>query len=168
MNEMKYKKESDEVLYTSSSVTQISKKDIEDLKVLAKLNERQRIRICTHPKPDSNLHEMLIVHTKNCYVRPHKHPIKVESLSVIEGSARMIIFNDDGEVQDSFIMSDYSSGHRFYNRIESPLYHMLIIESDFFVFHEVTEGPFLKNSSVFPDWAPEYYDNKFINDILKK
>lgn len=31
---------------------------------------------------------------------------------------------------------------------------MLLIRSELFVFHEITEGPFFRESTVFPDWAP--------------
>ena len=38
---------------------------------------------------------------------------------------------------------------------------MLIIKSEYFVFHEVTNGPFDKSKTIFPTWAPISYDKEF-------
>ena len=37
----------------------------------------------------------------------------------------------------------------------------------FFVFHEVTSGPFDRSSTVLPDWAPEENNHKEILAFLK-
>ncbi len=42
------------------------------------------------------LHEMLIVFTRECYVRPHFNNYKPETLYIIEGQAGLIIFNKIG------------------------------------------------------------------------
>ena len=68
----------------------------------------------------------------------------------------------------SFKLSDRSTGKPFYHRLNKPIYHMLIIRSDFLVFHEITEGPFIQNDSIFPEWAPKEYDKDFINLIEKR
>ena len=39
--------------------------------------------------------------------------------------------------------------------MSDPINHMLLIRSEFLVFHEATEGPFLREKTVFPEWAPE-------------
>ena len=70
---IKIRKESDEVLYPRESIVAVNGLDLEKLKKLALLNTRKRIRLCAHKTPDDKLHEMIIVHTKECYVRPHKH-----------------------------------------------------------------------------------------------
>src|SRR4051812_15824469 len=75
----------DEVLYSDDLIVQVERPEIEQLKKAALLNPRRRIRLCAHRNVDSTLHEMLIVHTANTYVRPHKHLNKIESFHVIEG-----------------------------------------------------------------------------------
>ena len=155
--------ESKEVFYTDDSIVNISSNDIEELKRKMIISNNNRIRICTHKTKYDSLHEMLIIHTKNCYVRPHKHINKVESISILEGKAKIIIFNDDGSVHSELTVGQKESGEVFYHRMNINKYHMFIIQSDFLVFHEVTQGPFNKNYTVFPDWAPVDYDQKFIN-----
>ena len=51
-------------------------------------------------------------------------------------------------------MGAQKSGKAFYQRLSDPLYHTLIIRTDFLVFHEITEGPFVRGDAVFPKWAP--------------
>ena len=165
---IKYRKESNEVFYVDQKPIILGNSDLDKLKQLALLNPRQRIRLCTHESINDHLHEMFIIHTKDCYVRPHKHLDKIESMSVIEGEVDVVIFHDDGSIMNSFRLSDRSTDKPFYHRLNKPIYHMLIIRSDFLVFHEITEGPFIQFDSQFPEWAPEEYDEEFIQNIEKR
>ncbi|MGK7925088.1 MAG: WbuC family cupin fold metalloprotein [Spirulina sp.] len=151
---IRIRKESDEVLYPDEDIVMLKGEDLEELKRLAGLNPRQRIRICAHQSPSDRLHEMFIVHTKDCYVRPHKHIGKAESMAILEGEVDVILFDDEGSIKRVISMGDLGSGKRFYYRLSEPIYHMLIIRSDFLVFHESTEGPFLREKTVFPEWSP--------------
>lgn len=148
------RKESDEVLYPKESIFAINGQDIKELKKLALLNTRKRIRLCAHKTPNDRLHEMIIVHTKECYVRPHKHLHRAESITILEGEADLILFKDDGSIANVISMGEVSSGNFFFHRIAGSIFHMLIIRSDFLVFHESTEGPFNKGDTDFPEWAP--------------
>lgn len=87
------RKESEEVFYTEDKIIQVNTSDICWLKNQAEGNLRKRSRLCTHLKKEALLHEMLIVHTRNTYIRPHKHLSKAESFHVIEGLVDVIIFN---------------------------------------------------------------------------
>ena len=61
----------------------------------AKQNQRKRIRVCTHKDVNENIHEMLIVHNKDTYVRPHKHKISGESIHILEGKCNLLLFNNN-------------------------------------------------------------------------
>ena len=148
----------DEVLVASSPLVQLGRADIEALKRQALTNPRRRIRICAHPDTADRLHEMLIVHTRGAYVRPHKHLQKSESVHIIEGEVNVVFFDDAGAVAEVVRMGDYGSGRKFYYRIGGPRYHTLLITSEFLVFHEVTNGPFRREDTVFAPWAPEEAD----------
>ncbi|WP_445775342.1 WbuC family cupin fold metalloprotein [Shewanella sp.] len=151
---IKIRKESDEVLYPEEDVVLLQLDHIQELKRRAELNLRHRVRLCAHRSPQDSLHEMFIVHMRDCYVRPHKHLGKVESMAVLEGEVDMVLFHDDGSIRRMIPMGTQSSGKVFYQRLADPVYHTLLIRSEFLVFHEITEGPFLRKSTVFPDWAP--------------
>jgi cupin fold WbuC family metalloprotein len=148
----------DEVLVASSPLVQLGRADIEALKRQALTNPRCRIRICAHPDTADRLHEMLIVHTRGAYVRPHKHLQKSESVHIIEGEVNVVFFDDAGAVAEVVRMGDYGSGRKFYYRIGGPRYHTLLITSEFLVFHEVTNGPFRREDTVFAPWGPEEAD----------
>ena len=160
-----FKKENDEVLYPTEDIIHISKEDIQNLKSLAIKNPRKRVRLCAHENPNSSLHEMFIVHMKDCYVTPHKHLGKSESMAVLEGEVDIVLFNEDGSIKRIVEMGDLNRGKLFYQRLSSPVYHTLIIRSEFLVFHEVTEGPFLREKTVFAPWAPPENSPKIVNFI---
>jgi cupin fold WbuC family metalloprotein len=146
--------------------------DIDLLKQLSSHNPRKRIRLCAHENPDDRLHEMLIVHERSAYVRPHKHPGKTESTHIIEGLVDVVIFDDEGQIDRIISMGDYASGKTFYYRMAIPVFHTLIIRSEVLVFHETTNGPFNRSDTVFASWAPEDGDVdsvvSFMTDLKAK
>ena len=150
-----YRSLSPEVLYPAAVMTTTDRSDIDLLKQLSSRNPRKRIRLCAHSSPDESLHEMLIVHERSVYVRPHKHPGKSESTHIIEGLVDVVMFDDEGRVEGIIRMGDYASGRTFYYRMAVPVFHTLIIRSDVLVFHETTNGPFDRRDTVFAPWAPD-------------
>ncbi len=158
MKNFKLREINPEIFYTENEISEIGQREIEFLKKKSLQNPRQKIRICTHKGPQDRLHEMLIVHTKNAYVRPHKHINKSESVHVIEGMVDVVVFDEKGEIADLIKMGDYASGRVFYYRMEKDCYHTFIIKTDFLVFHEVVNGPFHKSDTIFPEWAPSEGD----------
>ncbi len=145
----------DEVLYTDDSIVKVDQADIQRLKQAALANPRRRIRLCGHRDVGSTLHEMLIVHTRGTYVRPHMHLNKSESFHVVEGVADVVVFDDSGNITGVVPMGEYGSGRKFFYRLSDPSFHTLLIQSEFFVFHEITNGPFVRTDTVFAPWAPE-------------
>ncbi len=156
---MDKKQISSEVIFIKDKIVKVANKDIDLLKRKAVKNLRRRIRLCAHPGIKDNLHEMIIIHTKDAYIRPHLHLNKSESFHIIEGSADVIIFDRKGKITDLIRMGDYLSGKEFYYRISSPAYHSLLIRTDFLAFHEVTNGPFNRNDTIFAPWSPQEEDN---------
>jgi len=154
----KYRQQNAEVLYSKDSLTTADKSDIEHFKQLSSHNPRKRIRLCAHLDQDDLLHEMLIVHENNTYVRPHKHPGKSESTHIIEGLVDVVLFDDEGRIESVISMGDYATGKVFYYRMATPTFHTLIIRSEVLIFHETTNGPFDRSDTIFAPWAPEDAD----------
>ncbi len=169
---MKIKEINDEIFYGEGDLVKVTQKEINFLKEKALVAKRQRSRLCTHRDVEEPIHEMLIVHNSNTYVRPHKHLGKSESFHLIEGSANIVIFNEQGDIKEVLPMGERTSGKFFYYRMKEGLYHTLIIISDVIVFHEITKGPFNKVDTVFAPWSPEDEDQniaeEFISRIKKK
>jgi cupin fold WbuC family metalloprotein len=152
---MRYKVQNSEVLYSKESITIATRADIDLLKQLSANNPRKRIRLCSHKDPDDCLHEMLIVHGLDAYVRPHRHPGKTESMHVIEGLVDVVLFTEDGEVDRVISMGDYAAGKTFYYRMSDTILHSLIIRSEVLVFHEITNGPFNRSDTIYASWSPD-------------
>jgi len=164
----KYRIQNPEVLYSKDGITTIDKAGIDLLKQLSARNPRKRARLCAHLDPTERLHEMLIVHERGAYVRPHRHPGKTESTHIIDGLVDVVVFDDSGQVDSVIHMGDYASGRTFYYRMAVPVFHTLIIRSEALVFHETTNGPFDRKDSVFAPWAPQDDDTEDIGAFMAR
>ena len=163
-----YKIVSNEVYYLKNKPTNLNKADIKKLIDLAKKNQSKKIRLCFHDSINSNVHEMLIVHSKSTYVKPHKHLNKEETMMILEGNADYIIFDNTGKVKKIIEMGNYESGKSFYQIIPKQTFHMIVIKSDWLVFKEVTQGPFNTKDTVFAPWRPDDKNIQLINEYIKK
>jgi cupin fold WbuC family metalloprotein len=152
---MRLIRQSEEVFVTDDPIVRIGAEELALLKSTALANPRQRVRLCGHPGVGDAVHEMLIVHTRGTYVRPHKHLGKSESFHVIEGEADILVYDDAGKVVKIVPMGPVGSGRSFFYRLNKSAFHTLLIGTDFFVFHETTKGPFDRAQTVFAPWAPE-------------
>lgn len=143
--------------------------DLAFLKEQAAETPRQRCRLCAHPASDDPLHEMLIIHGREAYVRPHRHIGRSESFQVIEGEATAVFFADDGSVDTAVSLAAPANGGAFYYRVPENTFHTLIIQSDWLVFYESTQGPFDPACCEFSDWAPDGSDDAaartYINEL---
>tara|TARA_Y100000590_G_scaffold469948_1_gene660874 strand:+ start:406 stop:927 length:522 start_codon:yes stop_codon:yes gene_type:complete len=163
-----YKIVSNEVYYLKNKPTNLNKADIKKLIDLANKNQSKKIRLCFHDSINSNVHEMLIVHSKSTYVKPHKHLNKEETMMILEGNADYIIFDNTGKVKKIIEMGNYESGKSFYQIIPKQTFHMIVIKSDWLVFKEVTQGPFNAKDTVFAPWRPDDKNIQLINEYIKK
>ncbi|MFY7962546.1 MAG: WbuC family cupin fold metalloprotein [Elsteraceae bacterium] len=151
-------RESDEVFYAPAAISVLDLSMIDFLKRRSRANRRLRARICVHPSAQDGLHEMLIAHHRDVYVRPHWHIGKSESLHVVEGSARARLFDHDGALTQTIELGPLHSGKTYFYRIAERACHSLVIDSEWLLFHEVTSGPFNPAATIFPDWAPREDD----------
>ena len=103
---------------------------------------------------------MLIVHHRSCYVRPHRHEGKGESLIVIEGEALGFTFDDRGGIESALRLGTAGSGGRFSYIMPAGVWHGMVILSEWLVFVEAAPGPFERAATKFPDWAPDGTDEQ--------
>lgn len=157
-----------EVLYAHERIVKIDLKDIALLRQKANANQRKTIRLCAHPDVKAKIHEMIIVHSRKTYVRPHKHSNKSISYHIIEGKADMLIFNERGSLVDVIAMGDYHSGRKFFHRMEKSFYYMPLVISDYLIFHETLNGPFTPKGTVYAPWAPEGHETKRRQEFMRQ
>ena len=150
--------ETPEVFYTSAPVATVGAGDIAFLKERAAANPRLRCRLCLHASPSAAQHEMLIVHHRDAYVRPHRHERKSESLIVIEGDALAFTFDDAGGIASTIPLGPPGGSASFSCYMPAATWHGLAIRSEWLVFVEAAAGPFERSETSFPAWAPDGND----------
>lgn len=152
--------QNDEVYYAVDGVRTVSAADIAWLKNIADCVPRHRARLCLHSAIDDPVHEMIIVNRGDCFVPPHAHPFKEESMLVIEGVARVPFFDADGHIERIVTMAAPGNvtaageAASYFYRLPKNQFHGLRIDSDWFVFHETASGPFRPDGNIFPPWVP--------------
>ena len=146
----KIEKLEDNVFVYNSDISVLNTKLINFIKNKAKESILQRARINFHHSDQDSLHEMVIAMTNNAEVEPHKHPNKVESFHIIEGTIRIGFLDDKGKIKN---ITQLDKDQHPYYRMSAELWHIVVPISDLVVIHEVTNGPFIKGiSSILPEW----------------
>jgi cupin fold WbuC family metalloprotein len=158
-------KETETVYRLSQGNQGLGKLHFDFLKQEIKQHSLQRNRICIHQNDAEPVHEMFVALPKNAYIRPHCHMSKPESGHSVEGSAIIVIFDQDGSIANHFLCSTTDSHCLSYYHLLPGQIHTQIILSDFFIFHEIIPGPFDKKDTFFPPWAP-YEGTKEAADFL--
>lgn len=146
--------QSPEVFLAEGPIAEVGFRELETLKAAARTSPRRRARINAHPDSEDALHEMIIAIDRTSYIRPHKHLGKSEAFHIIEGDVDIIVFSDDGAIARVVPLGAPGSARSFYYRMSKPFFHTLIVRSDILVVHEITNGPFRPQATVFADFAP--------------
>ena len=140
--------------FSNGNIIKVHSRQIEDFKKIALGNtEKKRYRLCLQDSPGNRLHDMFLCRTRGDYSRPDKHIGIPESHTIIDGREVIVLFSDEGEVLDAFVL-DRDGGYLSY-RINTDIYHMTITLTDTAIDYEVKLGPFTPSNNIFPDWAPD-------------
>jgi cupin fold WbuC family metalloprotein len=146
---------SPDVFQAEGPISEIGAGEIDTLKASVKASAKKRARINAHPNGEDALHEMIIAIDRTSYIRPHKHPGKSEAFHIVEGEVDIVIFKDDGVIDRIVPLGAPGSGRSFYYRMSKPFFHTLIIRSVVLIVHEITNGPFRPQETIFADFAPD-------------
>lgn len=126
---------------------------ISELKEVAGASARARARLCLHPSPSDSHQEMLIVMAQSALEIPQRRTIGFDTKVVLEGSATLRYFSEQGELVRS---TELGGVDALYVHTSGPEFHSLKIRSPWFVFMEVLKGPFDSTTTEFAPWATEY------------
>lgn len=144
-----------EVILAKTPIVTIGEAEVNLLKGMVMRAKRKTVRICMHKSTGNAVQEMLILHSRETYIRPHKHPGKSVSYHIVEGNMDMVLFDEHGAIVDAVPLGEYGSRRNFYYRLEEDFYYLPFVKSDFLLFHETIRGPFKKSDTVFAPWAAE-------------
>ncbi len=129
---------------------------IEGLKAKALALPGSGARLCLHRDQTDAVQEMIIVHRKGAYVRPHRHDGQTESFHVLEGRMLVVIFDDEGNVTDRFQMAPCGGDDCFMVRLADGCWHTMLPQTETVVFVEMTSGPFdAETHNTYAPWAPD-------------
>ena len=166
---LKLRFSSPEVIHAEDQTFALDSLDINKLIEIATARSRKKIRLCVHTDTDANVHQMFIALKRDAYVRPHRHLKKSEAINILHGSADYLIFSDSGEIEKCVPVSAYIGGQCFYATTEKNIFHTLIVRSEWLVFFEVADGPFVKSETTPAPWSPVESDfdsvKKYLTEI---
>lgn len=107
----------------------------------AKQSPRLRMNYNFHQSLDDKCHRFLNAMEVGTQVAVHHHITKDETLVVLRGKVRVLIYNDEGEITEDAIINPKQG--RYGVDIPKNTWHTVeCLESDTVVF-EVKEGPFV-------------------------
>ncbi len=155
----------DEVFYADQGIVRLGAAETDFLRERAAESPRGRARICAHRDPGDGLHEMLIALRRGGYVRPHRHVGREESFHAVDGEADVVIFDDEGSIENVIHMGTGAEDTWIY-RLNVPRFHTVLVRTPYFIVHEVTQGPFDPQGTVFAPWAPPEGDVSRIGAFL--
>ena len=114
----------------------------------------RRVRFCAHPSDADPIHEMVIAMGRETYIRPHRHLTKTESYHLFEGEMDIILFDDQGEIEQVVPMGAGGADKTVFYRLSVSAFHSMVIRTNTVVFQETTNGPFRKEETLYAPWAP--------------
>jgi cupin fold WbuC family metalloprotein len=145
--------QSPEVMVAKHAVVPVSGEIVDALKARARRSPRGISRLLLHRDPNDALHQMLIVHTRGRYIRPHRNDRSAKSWHVVEGRLLVVRFSDAGAVEEETLLTAPSEGGAFIVRLSESYYHTLIALTGETAVIETILGPF--TGTTYAPWAPE-------------
>ena len=142
---------SSEVLVCTDEIVALRRPAVDELTAMAARSQKRRARICAHKDDSAGIQEMIILINRESYVSPHRHANKCESFHLIEGCADIAVFKDDGAIER---VIPFSQDQAFFYRLDTRRYHTIVVRSENIIFHEVTNGPFVRNATEYAPFAP--------------
>ncbi len=131
-------------LYLKKEMEVLDKKLINQLKIFSKKNHFKDSRICMHSSKSAKIQNMInIIYKKKNKNIFHKHLFKDEVYQIIKGQMK-IIFVKRNKKKSVILGKD-----NLIFRIKKNTFHQILPLSKFVIFHEIREGPFFKNDSIF-------------------
>tara|TARA_B100000768_G_C11015848_1_gene264016 strand:+ start:43 stop:531 length:489 start_codon:yes stop_codon:yes gene_type:complete len=124
----------------------------------AELSKRKRSPYIIHKKSDE-FNQVFNFILEDSYMQPHLHPKSgmIEKMHLIEGSFKLIFFNNKGDAQEIFNIEKL--GERI--QVPANTWHTYIMTSKSTIIFETMMGVYNpKTWKKTPDWAPDENSKK--------
>ena len=146
------------VLTADDDIFVVNAETLQTLKEMAAAAPLKRSRLCLHRTSDDPIQEMVIAFARDSYVRVHRHRNKSESFHVLVGSLVVVFFDDEGRETRRIRLGAPGTGLPSLYRLSCDAWHAVLIETEFAIIHETTNGPFVPSEAEFASWAPDGND----------
>ncbi|MBT3295615.1 MAG: cupin fold metalloprotein, WbuC family [Verrucomicrobia bacterium] len=116
---------------------------IERLKTEALRSPLGRFRLCMHHSTSDPMQDMIIVHRRGNYSRPHYHPNAAMSYTMIEGRMDILLFDDAGSVTERVRMGCHGDpeSDAVGIRLAAGTVYTPVCLTEAAVFHETLSAP---------------------------
>jgi len=159
-------RETDQALFNTDDVLAVDRALIEDLKSRATRSPSKRFRLCLHRSSDAPIQQMIVVHCRGNYSRPHAHDFPT-SMLVLEGEITMVLFDDRGAETRRIALGSMATGKPFSLELGPDVWHMPVCTSAQVVFNETLSGPFDRERvNLWAPWSPREDDAAAIERYL--
>jgi cupin fold WbuC family metalloprotein len=141
---------------------------LDETSEMAALSDRLRMNHNFHELTD-NLQRMLNAIEPGSYIRPHRHldPAKVELFIILRGRAAAVIFDTDGELTDSQILTP--AGECPGVEFTPGQFHTIISLEPGTVLFEAKDGPYVAATDKdFAPFAPPAEEKEAAEKYLEK
>jgi len=137
---------------------QYSNQMLGDLSRSAAQSERKRCNLNIHQQLEDEVQRLFLAFEPDTYVRPHRHPQahKWELFILLNGDIDLLIFSDDGKLQQRLNLSDNNL-----RAVEIPpnTWHSYISNVSGSLAMEIKQGAYIPQSPQdFAAWAPDEKD----------
>ena len=156
------------VIYNSEDVFELKDSDLHALKESARISSLRRARICLHRSEEESVQEMILCVYRGSYVRPHRHNGKSESFHLIEGDLSVLLFDDEGEIFRRVELGASGGNKNLLYRLSVNAWHTILPRAEFVIFHEVTNGPFVRTDTEYAKWSPHESEINEVERYMKK
>ena len=143
------------IFYANDGVAFFGADDIAFLVEQARLAPMRRARICAHPSPDARQHVMLIAVCQDSFLIPQQHIGRSETLLILQGRARQVVFDDAGRIADVVPLAPAPGPGHFFCNMTPGVFHAVLVDTPEIVYVETTLGPFDRATTVNAPWIPQ-------------
>jgi len=161
-------RESNQALFNTDAVLTVDEEMIAHLKERALTAPHRRFRLCLHESEEEQVQEMLVVHCRENYSRPHYHHA-ASTCVILDGALTVFLFDAAGNVTETVELAARGSGKPFTLRLGPNVWHMPVCRTPQLVFYETMTGPFRRDEvNVWAPWSPAEDDAEGIERYLGK
>lgn len=156
------------ISFNTEDIFELKESMLLTLKESARISSLKRARICLHRSEEEVVQEMILCVYRDSYVRPHRHNGKSESFHLIEGDLSVLLFDDQGNIFRRVELGASGGNKNLLYRLSVNAWHTILPRTDFVIFHEVTNGPFVRSETEYAKWSPHESEIDEVERYMKK